>query len=238
MYRLSNNLLSEAATDEFTTWLIKQQQNGLLASFLKTQIPTVQACATRILESVLRIGDADFLELLIDSGIDISPLKGVCGGRHLVRVAWQGNMRIAQILLKNGADVEILSFEDFLWHKTIYPSTALQLATSGGQADMIQVLLKAGAGNCNTALASAVELAVELAVKLDMVEIVRILLAAGANIDNCRIYSQSAIEYSAIHINNDKLHQILLSASSKDYSCITRHGVLEVARTGTQASSK
>lgn len=62
LYRLSNNLLSEEATDNFSRWLIKQQQNGLLASFLKTQMPMVHACAAKILESVLRIGDVNLLE--------------------------------------------------------------------------------------------------------------------------------------------------------------------------------
>ena len=63
LYRMSNNLLSEEATDEFTGWLIEQQQNGLLASFLQTQMPTVHACASKILESALRIGDANFSKL-------------------------------------------------------------------------------------------------------------------------------------------------------------------------------
>lgn len=111
LYRLSDNLLSETATDEFSRWLIRQQQNGLLASFLKTEMPTVHACATKILESVLRIGDANFLELLIDSGIDISPLKGVYGGRHLLYATNQGNSQIVEILLKNGADVNTLPTE-------------------------------------------------------------------------------------------------------------------------------
>ena len=235
LYRISNNLLSAEATDEFTRWLIKQQQNGLLASFLKATIPTVHACATKILESVLRIGDADFLELLIDSGIDISPLKGVCGGRHLAHAALQGNMQIVQILLKAGADVNILPSEQ-------YPRPALYAATSKGHAHIVQVLLKAGANvdaisisvnkylHCNTALSKAV--------KLENVELVRILLTAGANIDNCIIYRRPAIEYSALFKRNDKLHQILLSASSKNYSSITTNGVAKAASIGIQALSR
>lgn len=103
----------------------------------QTQILTVYACATKILESVLKIGDADFLELLINSGIDTSPLKGVCGGRHLEYAAIQGNTQIVRILHKNGADANILSKRD-------YTSTALQFATLGGHADMVPFLLNAG----------------------------------------------------------------------------------------------
>ena len=238
LYRLSNNLLAEKATDEFTRWLIRQQQDGLLALFLKTQLPTVHACATKILESVLRVGDVDFLELLIDTGIDISPLKGVCGGRNLVHAAYQRNPQIVQILLKNGADVNILPSEQ-------YRSTALQSATSRGHAHIVQVLLKAGANvdavsafdDRNTALSKAVD--------LENVELVRILLTAGANIDICTIENQPAIVYSALRRNvwsalerHEELHQILVSASSEDYSSITIYGVSEAAGTGTQALSE
>ena len=232
LYRMSNNLLSEEATDEFTRWLIEQQQNGLLASFLQTQMPTVHACATKILESALRIGDANFLELLIVSGIDNSPLKGVYGGRYLERAAIRGNMQIVQILLKNGADVNISSGQ--------YLGSALQVATRHGHAQIIQVLLKAGAkvdavskisDDCNTALSEAAD--------NENIELVRILLTAGANIDICTNgWGLSTIEHSAFYCRNDELHQILVSASSEGYSSINCWVVLEAATTGTQALSK
>lgn len=123
LYRLSNNLLLEYETDKFLRWLIEHQQNELLVLFLKTQTPTVHACATKILESALRIGDDDFLQLLISSGIDLSPLKGVYGGRHLIRAACENNLQIAQILLNNGADVNTPASRE-------YPLTALQKAAS------------------------------------------------------------------------------------------------------------
>ncbi len=232
LYRLSNNLLSETAIDELSRWLIRQQQNGLLASFLKTEMPTVHACATKILESVLRIGDANFLELLIDSGIDISPLKGVYGGRHLLYATNQGNSQIVQILLKNGADVNTLPTEP-PW------LTTLQYATSRGDAHIVQVLLKAGANVDAVSISPWYDTALSIAVGDGRkVELVRILLAAGANIDNCTIGNKPAIEYSALFCHHDELHQILLSASSKDYGSTTFHGVLEAASTGIQALSK
>lgn len=228
LYRMSNNLLSAEATDEFTRWLIKQQQNGLLTSFLKTKIPTVHACATKILESVLRIGQADFLELMIDSGLDISPMKGVWGGRNLVHAALQGNLQIVQMLLKNGADVNILPSEQ-------YPRTALQAATSKGHAHIVQFLLKAGAYVDAVSPFHYLNNALSEAVDRNNIELVRILLTAGANIDNCIIRRELAIEYSALYMDDDELHQILLSASSKEYSSITSLGVIEAASTGSQA---
>ena len=228
---MSNNLLSTEATDEFSRWLIKHQQNGLLASFLKTKIPTVHACATKVLESLLRIGDADFLELLINSGIDISPLRGVCGGRHLLRAADQGYAQIIQILLKNGADANIPPCER-------YPIPALQVATSQGYAHIVQVLLKAGANVNAVSAFSGLNTALSAAVCWENVELVRILLTAGANIDSCTVGHKSAIMHSALFCDTDELHQILIGASSKDYSSITHDRVLEAASTGAQALSK
>ncbi|MCJ1342795.1 hypothetical protein MMC31_000984 [Peltigera leucophlebia] len=234
LYRLSNNLLSEDATDKFLEWLIEQEQNELLVSFLKTQMPSVHACATKILESALRIEDADFLAFLVTSGIDISPLKGVYGGRHLVHAASEGNMQIAQILLKNGADINISPSEEC-------PGTALQLATKNGHAEIVQVLLKAGAnidavttfdvtdyGGCYSALSHAV--------CNDDIELVRILVAAGANVNICELQRLPIIKYSALY-SSDEVYQILSSGCGEGHFSISSAGICEAAIEGIQVLS-
>ncbi len=230
LYRLSNNLLSEGATDELLAWLIEQEQNELLVSFLQSRMPSVHACATKILESALRIGDADFLEHLITAGIDLSPLKGARGGRNLVHAASESNIQIVQILLNNGADVDILTSEG-------YPYTALHYAVFEDQLEMIQVLLKAGANieavtadsKCNTALS--------LALHAKNIELVHILVTAGANLDICKVGGLPAIIYSAFFCD-DESHQILLSGSEEDRISMTAHGAWQAATGGIQALSK
>ena len=229
LYRLSNNLLSEDATDEFLK-LIEPEQGELLVSFLQSRMPSVHACGTKILESALRIGDADFLELLITSGIDISPLRGVCGGRHLVHAASESNIQVAQILLKYGADVDILTSKE-------HPYTALQYAALKGQPQMLQVLLKAGANIDALTADSTHSTALSIAVSYEEIELVRILVTAGANLDNCTVAQFSAIEYSALCCD-DKLHQILLSRSGKDHISTTSHGTWKAAKRGIQALAK
>ena len=225
LYRLSNNLLSENATDEFLQWLIKQQQNELLVSLLKSQMPTVHACATKILESALRIGDADFLQLLISSRIDISPLKGVYGGEHLIFAALRGDLQIAQILLNNGADVNTTTSEEL---------TALQGAASEGQAHMVQFLLEAGADIDAIAEFEDNNTALSQAVYANSIDIVRILLIAGANIDISTLNGLPAFVYSAIYCD-EELHQLLLSQSGEHHISITVDGVLKAAKGGNQA---
>lgn len=199
-HRLSNNLLSFKAKENFVFWLREQKQNELLMLFLGNKMPTAHACATQILEYAVEIGDVDFLELLIDSGIDLSPLNGVYGGRKLVNAA---SIEIAQILLRNGAEINTPTCAQ-------YPETALHYATMEGDAEMVQFLLKAGAevetlsaykeaNNTN---------ALGMALNSKSVELVRILVTAGANVDRCEINMRkypvveywSAIKYSSYFV--------------------------------------
>lgn len=227
---LSNNLLSEYATDDFLRWLIKQQQNELLVSFLKIQMPTVHACATKIFESALRIGDVDFLHLLISSGIDTSPLKGVYGSRHLICAARRGDLQIAQILLNNGADVNTPTSET-------YPLTALQMAAREGRDHMIQFLLEAGADINAVTMFSAYNTALSWAVFKDNTNIVRILLIEGANINICRLNGFPAIHFSARNCSNE-LDQLLSSECGENHLSIACKGVLKAAKGGIQALLK
>lgn len=208
LYRLSNNLLSEDATDKLLEWLIEQEQEELLVSFLQSKMLSVNACATKILESALRIGDADFLEHLITPGNDLSPLKGARGGINLAMAAFDGNIQIVQILLKNGADVDILTSKGY---------NALHYATKGGQCQMIQVLLKAGANIEAVTEDNFYDTALSLALHAKNIELVHILVTAGANVDI------QNIQYSAFYLD-DKLHQTLLSRSGKDHISTTSHG--------------
>lgn len=225
---ISNNLLSVDAADDFLRWLIKQQQNELLVSFLETPMPTVHACATKILESALRIGDVDFLQLLISSGIDTSPLKGVYGGRHLIAAARRCYLQIAQILLNNGADVNAPTSKK-------YPVTALQMAASQQDGNMMLFLLKAGADINAVTKFSICNTALSWAVFKKNTNIVRILLIEGANINICRLNGFSAIKFSAGY---DEIHQLLSSESGENHDSIACEGVLKAAKGGIQALLK
>lgn len=194
-------------------------------SFFQCRMPSVHACATKILESALRIGDADFLELLIKS----DPLKGVCGGRHLVHAVSQSDVPIVQILLKNGADVDTPG-------SNRYQFPALQYATFRDQPQMIQILLKAGANIDAITAHATYNTALSRAVGENMVELVRILVTAGANLDICTVGDLSAIDYSAFYCD-DELHQLLLSGSGKNHISITSHGAWNAAKEGIQALS-
>ncbi|MCJ1349843.1 hypothetical protein MMC31_008085, partial [Peltigera leucophlebia] len=139
-----------------------------------------------------------------------------------------GNMQIAQILLKNGADINISPSEEC-------PGTALQLASKNGHAEIVQVLLKAGA-NIDAKHRDS-KSALSHAVRNDNIELVCILVAAGANVDICYVNRMPIMKYSALY-SSDEVHQLLSSGCGENHFSISCAGICKVATEGIQVLSK
>ena len=224
LYYLSNNLLSKKQTDGFLKWIIEQKYHGMIRSCLQTKMPTVHASATKILESAMRIGAADFFQYLIDSGIDRSSLKGIYGNKYLLKAARHGHIIIAQILLENGAEVNAPVSGEFPW-------PALQVATISRDVDMVRILLKAGAevdaGDYRYWLSEPYKTALTTAISGNQIELVRILLEAGAHIQPFEL------RHSQLN-STQELHQLLVESSEIDDISICRQGILQAANGGTR----
>ncbi|MCJ1269666.1 hypothetical protein MMC22_009558 [Lobaria immixta] len=237
LYLLSNNLLSEARTDRFLESIIKQKRTRLLISCLETQMPTMHAFSTKILESALRIGDATFLQLLIDAGVDTSSFPGIYGGRYLWMAAQNGNTKTAQILLKNGADPNAPMTKRF-------PTSALQVATSGNFVDLVRVLLSAGAEVDTLSFQGLTALSSAIASR--NLVLVRILLEAGANLDRCKIRDwpwnkpgetrEPAIEWASRNYQ-DELFQDLMKVIGKNEFAISIDGIRKASELGASELS-
>ena len=229
VYLLSNNLLSEARTDRFLESIIKQKRTRLLISCLETQMPTMHAFSTKILESALRIGDATFLQLLIDAGVDTSSFPGIYGGRYLWMAAKNGNTKTAQILLENGADPNAPMTKRF-------PTSALQVATAGNFVDLVRVLLSAGAEVDTLSFEEGLT-ALSSAIASRNLVLVRILLEAGANLDSCIISrslsggKQLAIEWASRNYQ-DELFQDLMKTMGKNEVAISFDGIRKASKLG------
>lgn len=105
-YFLSNNMLNERQTDEFLERAIEKRPKELFRSLFAIQTPTVGAFSERILESAARTGNANIVRFLIDCGLDVHYLAGICGGRYLQLTLYHTTrIGFAHLLLDNGADV-------------------------------------------------------------------------------------------------------------------------------------
>lgn len=108
--------------------------------------------------------------LLLAMGANINALN--CHGNSaLIHATWKGHLEIVQILLDNGAKVDIAATESKM--------TALYLASNWNHSDIVYALIKAGASldlcnkDGNTPLHDAM--------RLKHAKIIKMLLAAGAN---------------------------------------------------------
>jgi ankyrin repeat protein len=157
------------------------------------------AAKTEALAAAARRGDAKAVAQLLDEGVDVNT-KFRYGATALSYAADHGRLEVVKILIARGAEVNV---ED-----TFYHATPLTWASNSAQtrkaehAEIVRILLKAGATGIDAALRSAVSeqdvpmtkviidhggvsaggltAALELAAKANAVELVSLLQAAGA----------------------------------------------------------
>lgn len=229
----SNNVLSTNQVDHFSKWIIEQKHEGVLRSCLKIQMPTVNAFAERVLESALIIGDVRLLQLLIDSGIDKRLLSGIHGGRYLRKAAEKDNTKVVQILLENGADVNVPVCKE-------YAFTALHAAVRRRNVELVHILLEAGADTNVAAYheddVNVHETPLSEAIEREHTELVSILISAGADVNRCTLDRTDALKW-AEELADDQLYQILCNASGKDVLPMTFDGIFKAASLGSQALS-
>ena len=225
LHLTSNNLVSSDQIVEFSHWIIKQNQSALLETLLQFQLPTIHAFATRLLESAVEIGDAHFLQLLIDTGFDRSAMSRDYGGRLLLIAAECKNTQAARILIRHDADVNIsLSKDD--------PLTALHLAVDGGNAELVQMLLEAGAV-VETLVDDDGETALSLAIEKNDIDLITILIQAGADVDSCLIDNTAAMDWAEWN-SSSKVYQLLCYESKEDYSQYKRDDIVSAASQGPE----
>jgi ankyrin repeat protein len=228
LYFLSNNRLAEKQTDEFQEWIIQQQSKELLRSLFRLKTPTVHAFSNKILESIARTGNANTLQLLINSGIDISSLSGSSGGRYLQLALYHRRTDVARLLLEVGTDVR-----PPLDYNTPFNRPLLYYAVSTKDIDILRRLIKAGAKvdaivNGWTALSRAVY--------EEWLDCIRLLLEAGADVDVGEIHEEWILDWA--YRRKKDLYRVLLPSSRKSQTSLTISGILCAATRSSQALSR
>jgi ankyrin repeat protein len=230
LYFLSNNLLGKKQTDEFLTWIAQYKPRKLLRLLFETCTRTVYAFSRKLLESTSRIGNANTLQLLMDSGVDKSCLSGVSGGRYLQLAISNKRMDVARLLLKNGVDVNPPLGED------PYNKPPLHFAAAAGDTDIVRLLIEAGArvdvcAEASTALSNAVE-----SNSADSVDCTRILLEAGADVDKAEIEARAIVDW--VYFQKKELYWMILAKSQRAKTSLTISGILCAANRGSGALSQ
>ena len=191
VYLSSNNLLSEAKTDRLVKWINKSGTQRVLYRLLDLKTPTTEIFGSNILVSAARLGFIDIVRSLITKGVEINALAGDIFRRTALQEAVRyDHFRIVEVLLDAGAD----------------PRPQIGLLRSvlhdalGGpnNYDTVQMLIKNGAdvnGPFDETFYKATVLA-SAALRHDCA-MARILLAAGARINEMPKFSTTALQASA-----------------------------------------
>lgn len=140
---------------EIAKWLLELGADPNIANHYKESI--LQTAAER--------GATQVVKVLLDAGADVSAEDKFQS--QAISVA--ANVEIARLLVEAGADIDYVSGEGY---------TRLRYAAESGETDMVRGLLALGAGVDGGSLNQT---ALWTAARHDYLEIVEILLAAGAN---------------------------------------------------------
>jgi ankyrin repeat protein len=161
-------------------------------------------------------GDAILMQILLDAGADVNGRAYIKSGADkdltaLGRAICQRNVRIAQILIANGANVDQLQRHN---------ESPLDLAAMKGDVSMLELLLDSHA-NVNPPLLrhslflSPLDRAVSFCPKNS--EAWKLLLNAGANICSADGRLEARLLVSAVSEGNTELCGILLAHGAKVY---------------------
>jgi len=115
--------------------------------------------------------------LLIDSGAETKNQKYVSGETPFHLATENGFIRVAEILLKRGADINNINW---------YSNTPLRLALYSKNVEMIRFILENGGNKHINRDVSCGRNDMEIAAKTNSVDIVRLMLDHGANPDSNR----------------------------------------------------
>lgn len=143
-------------------------------------------------------GETEIARFLLDNGADPNEVSVENKVSPLQRAASNGFLEIADMLLKKGAD---LDHQD-----SKLGATPLMLAAVNGHADVLALLLKQQA--LIDVRGHRGESALFLAVSGEHTEVVKMLLAAGANKERPDIYGKTCLQ-KATELNNNKIINLL-----------------------------
>jgi ankyrin repeat protein len=231
---ISNNTLTEESTDQFLEWIMKDKPKEFFKLLFQMRTPTVQAVSTKLLESTARLGNASILQFLIDTGIDRSGLTGAKGGRLLQLALSKNHVGVALILLQTGADVN----PELNDKRPACRLPPLHLAVQYGNADMTRRLLNVGARLDRYAHYGTTDgTALSVAIYGRNPECTRLLLEAGAGVDNCRVETKNALDWAFLE-GDMVIYRMLLSSSQKSKTSLTLGGILCAAKEGVRTLSK
>jgi ankyrin repeat protein len=235
LYLMANNMIKYEAMNRFLEYVTGQKSKEHFRPLFEMKTPTVEAISVRLLEAVATCGAESMLQSLLDAGIDRCHLSGSRGGRLLQIAAYHEVKSVAESLIQSGADVNpnLDSTQVFdlngAWKWDL--ATPLENAAFRGNAEMVKLLLEAGA---KVDRGSSSQYALALAIRGEKADCIAMLLKAGAKVDDCEVGNMRALDFAFATKKTD-IYRMLLASKQPGKIFVTVNGLLLEARRGVSA---
>ena len=186
VYLASNNLLLDDKTDKLVQWIKKTGSQKILYRLLDLKTPTTEISESCIFVSAARLGFTDIVQGLVTKGVNINALAGEYPRQTALEEAVQyGHFRTAQVLLDAGADPKPrIGSRHSVIRDALKRHRNQATLDSHRRHDMIQMIIRNGADVNEPAIDSYPHYPLTCAAYCSDFASVRILLEAGARINN------------------------------------------------------
>ena len=189
-----------------------------------------------LLISATSSGCLEIYELLMSQNLDVNyvSFKHPLGSPLIAAISRndEQGLQLAQSLIYEGADVELVLF--YKSHST----NALEVASSCGNAEVIELLIEHGADPNLEIRGSRYGRPIAAAIHANEVEFVRLLVAYGADVDDVTLtddFGTPLIAASALNPNTEILGFLLHWGAAPNFLAVTgKYGSALIAATASQ----
>jgi ankyrin repeat protein len=215
VYFASNNLLSFYKLNSLLQWVIRSEKFSIVERLIVTKMPSVEIFAVKLLVSAARLDNFSVACTLIKRGVDVDGFVVVPPGvktTALREAVQRRNPALVRLLLDAGANPNTRD------ERCEDGRTVLRAAITGfsHSLEIAEMLIERGANvNTHTVINGETRTLLNEAVADGNINAVRLLLAAGARVNDAR--DETAFQIAALR-NNSEMIELLLDAGA-DVHC-------------------
>ncbi len=201
-------------SETLRVFLTKQLVQTLIASSGYEDDNALRIWGDVPLFDAINWSDPEIVRLLVEAGVDVSAAESFGGNTPLHEAVAQGNGEIVKVLVAAGADVNAEGFMG---------QTPLSLAAEEGATEIMRILLRPGLDAGKSADAEDKEAAstpsigsgaLFTAIENDDVEMVRLLVEAGADVNAAEGFGGNTPLHEAVEKGDAEIVKILVAAGA------------------------